>query len=70
MSMGGRNRGAMNNGRTCPNGRADGQDIDYFMQALIYQSTYVRDLCHGDYNHNGVVDPDDMPGFIQALVQP
>ena len=49
-------------------GSADGSDISPFVTALLDASTVSSDLCHADFNANGVIDLDDVPGFTQKLL--
>lgn len=46
----------------------DGMDISQFVSALLDASTDSSDLFHADFNANGVIDVDDIPGFTQKLL--
>ncbi len=50
------------------NGRADGRDIAPFVTALLSASNTQSELCHIDFNANDVIDPGDVPGFVQLLL--
>lgn len=51
-------------------GSADGRDIAPFVAAVIAGSTDPTALYHADFSGNGVIDLDDVPGFVQKLVGP
>lgn len=49
--------------------RADGRDVQRFVDALFDHSTNGYDLCAADFNNNGMIDVADVPGFTAKLVQ-
>jgi hypothetical protein len=61
-----------------PCGAADGDmdgdsltnsaDIAAFITAFTHASTDPADLCPGDFNRNGMIDMDDVPGLVSALL--
>jgi hypothetical protein len=50
------------------NGIADGQDLAPFVTALISASSDPAHLCHGDFSADGVIEINDVPGQVDALL--
>ncbi|MBX3396858.1 MAG: hypothetical protein KF841_15990 [Phycisphaerae bacterium] len=50
------------------NGLADGEDIEFFVPAVLGSSTAAEDVCPGDFNGNGVMDIGDVNGMVSALL--
>jgi hypothetical protein len=48
----------------------DGIDIQYFVDALLATSPTQDQICHGDFNDNGVLDIGDVNGMVAALLSP
>ena len=48
--------------------RGDGPDVQEFVNALFRNSTAAFDVCHADFNGDGVIDLGDLPGFVQKLL--
>ncbi len=51
-------------------GSTNGRDIQKFADALVVASTNPADLCGGDFDGNGVVDPVDLPNMVMKLLVP
>jgi hypothetical protein len=49
-------------------GAADGADIQGFTDAVVAASTLPADLCPGDFDDSGVLDPPDIQPFVAALL--
>lgn len=49
-------------------GATDGDDIEFFISAVIAQTTDPVQSCPGDFNNDGVVDLDDANGMVAALL--
>ncbi|HWL93163.1 MAG TPA: hypothetical protein VNT79_06485 [Phycisphaerae bacterium] len=49
---------------------ADGRDVQPFVAALLAQSTQPMELCPGDFNADGTIEPGDIPGFVNSLLSP
>jgi hypothetical protein len=50
------------------NGTANGMDVSRFVTAILSGSTMANDLCHADFNANGVIDEGDLPGFLEKAL--
>lgn len=46
----------------------NGRDISIFVNAVMGQSQDPTDLCRGDFSFSFVMDPDDIPGMVGALL--
>lgn len=46
----------------------DGEDIEFFVPAVLESSTAANDVCPGDFNGNGIMDIGDVSGFVSALL--
>ena len=51
-------------------GVANGADIQEFVNAVLVGANAPNILAHGDFNHNGIIDAGDEPGFVAALLGP
>jgi hypothetical protein len=58
------------NGDMYTDGLVNGADIQAFTDAVLAGSNDPIDLAHGDFNHNGVMDPGDLAGFLLVLMGP
>lgn len=56
------------NGDMNSDGTADGRDVSEMAAAVIAASTDSLHVCRGDFNDNGMMDPGDLPEFVQALL--
>jgi hypothetical protein len=45
-------------------------DISPFVSALLAASADPSDLCRADFSGNGVIDVEDLPGFVENLLVP
>jgi hypothetical protein len=49
-------------------GAINGRDVQPFVGGVIAGANDPVLVAHGDFNHNGVMDPGDAPGFVQVLL--
>lgn len=49
-------------------GSPDGLDIQDFVQAVLDTSTASVDVCHADFDDDGMIDLGDLDGFIDAVL--
>lgn len=49
-------------------GSTDGLDIEAFVRAVIGGSPAPAEICSGDFNANQALDPGDIPGLVNALL--
>lgn len=49
-------------------GFTDGLDIQVFTQAVLDLSTASVNVCHADFDDDGVIDLGDLDGFIDAVL--
>jgi hypothetical protein len=56
------------NGDMDADGVTNGRDLQQFFEAILAGSTSPADVCPGDFSANGVMDLDDIPGMVSALL--